>query len=82
MLNVEGSAPRRCLRLKMSLRDLTETMVERDLSTTRPTIMPRVRRHVPKFKKPWRLFAGATGQPGGSTRYIKIRGKGFVSIAG
>jgi len=66
------------LRFKLSLRDLVEMMVERDLSMAHTTIMRWVQRYAPEFEKRWRRFAQAVGRSWRvDETYVKIRGAWF-----
>jgi transposase-like protein len=67
---------RRCLRYKLSLRDLVEMMAERDVSLAHTTILRWVQRYAPEFVRRRNRFGTPTGQ---SCRvdetYLKIRSR-------
>ena len=64
------------LRFKLSLRDLTEMMVERGLSIAHTTIMRWVQHYGPEFEKRWQRFARAVGRSWRvDETYVKIRGE-------
>src|SRR5262249_58142525 len=61
---------------KLSYRDLTEMMAERQLDVAHTTIMRWVYRYMPEFEKRWRRYARPVGTSWRvDETYIKIKGR-------
>ncbi|MGC1862135.1 MAG: IS6 family transposase [Methylocystis sp.] len=64
------------LRLKLSYRDLVETMAERGVYLAHTTIMRWIQRFVPEFEKRWNRFANKAGRSWQVDQtYVKIKGR-------
>jgi transposase-like protein len=64
------------LRLKLSLQDLMEMMVERGLSMAHTTFMRWLQHYGPEFERRWQRFARTVGRSRRvNETYVKIRGK-------